>query len=45
MAEQVRVMPGNLRDPHPVKRGPHLRISKDGRVSEPIPLRGNPTLP
>ena len=42
--EQIRVMPGNPRDPHPVKQGPYLRISKDGAVSEPIPLKGNPVL-
>jgi len=43
--ESVRVMPGNPRDPDPIKRGPYLRVSRDGRVSDPIPLEGNPTLP
>jgi hypothetical protein len=42
--DQIRVMDGNLIDPNPVKRGPYVRISKDGIVSEPIPLKGNPTL-
>ena len=42
--EAVRVQPGNPRDPNPVKRGPYVRVSKDGKVSNPIPLRGNPTL-
>ena len=39
--EAVRVQPGNPRDPNPVKRGPYTRVSKDGQVSDPIPLRGN----
>ena len=42
--EQVRVMPGNPNDRNPVKRGPCVRISREGRVSDPIPLEGNPTL-
>lgn len=42
--EAVRVQPGNPRDPNPVKRGPYVRVSKDGTRSPPIPLRGNPTL-
>jgi hypothetical protein len=42
--EQVRVMKGNPKDPDPAKRGPYARISKDGKVSEPIPLEGNPSL-
>jgi RHS repeat-associated protein len=43
--EQVRVMPGNPRDPNPIKQGPYGRISKGGKVSDPIPLKGNKTLP
>jgi len=43
--EAVRIQPGNPRDPNPVKRGPCVRVSKDGVKSDPIPLRGNPTLP
>lgn len=42
--EAVRVQPGNPRDPNPVKRGPYVRVSKDGAKSDPIPLKGNPTL-
>ena len=42
--EQVRIMRGKPNDPNPVKRGPYTRISADGKVSEPIPLKGNPTL-
>lgn len=42
--EQIRVMPGKPNDPDPVKRGPYVRISRDGRTSDPIPLKGNPTL-
>ena len=45
-ADQIRVMPGNLRDPNLVKRGPYLRYTRNGKShDEPIPLRGNPTLP
>ena len=43
--EAVRVQPGNQRDPNPVKRGPYARVSKNGKTTDPIPLRGNPTLP
>ncbi len=43
--EQVRVQPGNPNDPNPVKKGPYGRISSKGKVSAPIPLSGNPTLP
>ena len=43
--EQVRVMPGNPADPLPVKKGPYVRVSKDGVRSDPIPLHGNETLP
>lgn len=43
--EQVRVMPGNSNDPDPVKQGPYCRVSCDGTKSDPIPLKGNPTLP
>jgi hypothetical protein len=42
--EQIRIMTGNPGDPEPVKRGPYVRISKSGKVSDPIPLAGNPTL-
>jgi len=42
--DQIRVMDGHHADPDPVKRGPYVRISKNGNVSEPIPLKGNPTL-
>jgi RHS repeat-associated protein len=42
--EQIRVMPGNLRDPNPVKQGPYTRISSEGNRSDPIPLKGNPEL-
>jgi RHS repeat-associated protein len=43
--EAVRVQPGNPTADNPVKRGPYVRVSKDGNTSPPIPLRGNPTLP
>ncbi len=43
-ADEVRVMPGNPSDPTPVKRGPYVRVRKDGVESEPIPLAGNPEL-
>jgi RHS repeat-associated protein len=42
--EQVRMMPGNKRDPNPTKQGPYLRVSKDGKRSDPIPMKGNPVL-
>ncbi|MGH9782813.1 MAG: RHS repeat-associated core domain-containing protein [Terriglobia bacterium] len=42
--EAIRVMPGNPADPNPIKRGPYMRISRDRKVSDPIPLAGNPTL-
>jgi hypothetical protein len=42
--DQIRVMDGNPADPNPVKRGPYVRVSRNGKVSEPIPLKGNPTL-
>ena len=42
--DQIRIMSGNPLDPDPVKRGPYVRISKSGKVSNPIPLDGNPTL-
>ena len=42
--EAVRVQPGNPSDPTPVKRGPYVRVSKNGKTSDPVPLRGNPTL-
>ena len=44
LGEQGRIMPGNPNDPNPVKQGPYLRISMNGQVSDPIPLKGNPTL-
>src|SRR6185312_15155321 len=43
--EQIRVMPGDPNAPEGVKRGPYARVSRGGKVSEPIPLAGNPTLP
>lgn len=43
--EQVRVQAGNRNDPNPIKRGPYVRISRNGGVSDPIPLAGNPTIP
>ena len=42
--EQIRIMPGKTHDPTPAKQGPYMRISKNGKVSDPIPLKGNPTL-
>jgi hypothetical protein len=42
--EQVRVQQGNPKDPNPIKQGPYGRISSDGQKTEPIPLKGNPTL-
>jgi|SRR5271166_1112003 hypothetical protein len=42
--DQIRIMAGSPADPVPVKRGPYVRISKSGKVSDPIPLDGNPTL-
>jgi RHS repeat-associated protein len=42
--EQVRIMPGNPNDSNPVKQGPYVVISKDGKTSEHIPLRGNQAL-
>jgi hypothetical protein len=45
LGEAVRVMPGKATDPNPVKQGPYVRVSKGGKVSDPIPLKGNQTLP
>lgn len=45
LGEQIRVMPGKATDPNPVKQGPYLRISRNGTVTDPIPLEGNPTSP
>jgi hypothetical protein len=42
---QVRVMPGNPNDPNPVKQGSYARVSTGGMICDPIPLKGNPTLP
>ncbi len=42
--DQIRVMPGNPDDPNPAKQGPYVRISRRGKVSDPIPLQGNPML-
>jgi hypothetical protein len=42
--DQIRIMRGNPTDPDPVKRGPYVRISKSGKVSDPVPLQGNPIL-
>ncbi|CAI9409239.1 hypothetical protein AESSP_02196 [Aestuariimicrobium sp. T2.26MG-19.2B] len=36
-------MPGKATDPNPLKRGPYLRISRHGTVTDRIPLEGNPT--
>jgi hypothetical protein len=44
-SDVVRVMPGSPKDPDPVKQGPYARISVGGKVSNPIPLKGNKTLP
>ena len=43
--EQIRIQPGKPTDRDPVKRGPYCRISCQGNTSDPIPLKGNPTLP
>lgn len=43
--EQIRVQPGKPTDPDPRKQGPYCKISRCGDVSDPIPLKGNPTLP
>ena len=43
--EQIRVQPGNPRDPNPAKQGPYCRVSRCGKTGEPVPLKGNPTLP
>src|SRR5207249_2242421 len=43
-SDRVRIEKGNPNDPNPVKRGPYGRISEFGNKSEPIPLKGNPTL-
>ena len=43
--EQIRVQPGKPTDPNPGKQGPYCKISRCGKVSDPIPLKGNPTLP
>jgi hypothetical protein len=42
--EQIRVMPGDPKAANPVKNGPYARISTQGNKSDPIPLKGNPTL-
>ena len=42
--DQVRIEPGNPGDPNPVKQGPYGRVSQNGKVSDPFPLAGNPTL-
>ncbi|MGN6243423.1 MAG: hypothetical protein ACTHQ3_07080 [Motilibacteraceae bacterium] len=44
LGEQIRIMPGKRSDPNPVKQGPYMRISRNGEVSDPIPLMGNPAL-
>ena len=43
--EQIRVQPGRPSSSDPVKQGPYCRISRCGNVTDPIPLKGNPTLP
>lgn len=40
--EQVRMMPGNPDDPNPDKQGPYVRVSKDGKVSDPVPISRPP---
>jgi hypothetical protein len=42
--DQIRVEPGNPKAPDPAKKGPYIRSSKNGEVSPPVPLKGNPTL-
>src|SRR5690606_32790470 len=44
LGEQIRVMPGNPVDPNPLKQGPYVRISRNGSVTDPIPLDGNSQL-
>lgn len=44
LGEQIRIMPGKVTDPNPLKQGPYMRISRNGTVTDPIPLFGNPTL-
>ncbi len=44
LGEQIRIMPGKATDPNPLKQGPYMRISRNGTVTDPIPLEGNPTL-
>ncbi|MGL4175278.1 MAG: hypothetical protein ACRCSN_04300, partial [Dermatophilaceae bacterium] len=44
LGEQIRIIPGKFTDPNPLKKGPYIRISRNGTVTEPIPLCGNPTL-
>jgi RHS repeat-associated protein len=44
LGEQIRIMPGKPSDPNPLKQGPYMRISRNGSVTDPIPLLGNPTL-
>lgn len=33
-----------IANPDPRKRGPYMRVSSSGKVSDPIPLAGNPAL-
>jgi hypothetical protein len=40
--DQIRAMQGNPADPDPVKRGPYVRVSRSGKVFDPVPLPGNP---
>lgn len=44
LGEQIRIMPGKVTDPNPLKQGPYMRISRNGTVTDPIPLFGSPTL-
>jgi len=44
--EGIRTSPGNpaSNDPTGVHKGPYCRVNKNGNVSDPIPLKGNPVL-
>jgi hypothetical protein len=43
-AARLLLMPGKQSDPNPAKQGPYAKISRNGKISDPIPLKGNPTL-
>lgn len=40
--DQVRLQPGNPKDPDPAKRVPYGRVSENGKISEPFPINGSP---